>query len=116
MSRRSVRARGTRESRLRGCCCSAMPPHPLPLPTALRAGGGEPEPPCPFNRRTRIPLREGSHISPVDLADGAHRLFHPLGVGLPERLELGLVEIVDLLAEIAHRLLELVGGDRLPGF
>src|SRR5689334_13087567 len=41
--------------------------------------------------------------SPVHLADLAHCVLDPFGVGIPERLELGLIEISEVLAEIGQR-------------
>src|SRR5687768_1432303 len=49
----------------------------------------------------------------VELADRSHCVFDALGIGVPERLELGLIQIGDVLAEIGHGLLELVFCRRL---
>src|SRR5262245_5576340 len=86
-------------------------PTPSPSPPLARARGGRgAAPPCaPYIERkaarvTSVALKK----SPVHLADLAHRVLDPLGVGVPERLELGLVEIGEVLAEILERV-----GERL---
>ena len=40
---------------------------------------------------------------PLHPSDRPHRVFDALGVGLPEGAELGLIEIVDVLADVCHR-------------
>src|SRR5712691_11589487 len=55
-----------------------------------------------------MPVAPANAASSLHLADAAHRVFDALGVGVPERLELGLIEIGNVLAEIFHGLLEFV--------
>src|SRR5262245_33435007 len=61
------------------------------------------------------PYKTALKSSAVRLADLAHSFLDPLGISVPERLERGLVEIGDVLAEIFHRLIERVGGGGLLG-
>src|SRR5262245_54180216 len=80
-----------------------LPPSPSP-PLARARGGRGAAPLCvPYiESKAAVSL----NTSPVHLADLAHRVLDPLGVGVPERLEFRLVEIGEVLAEILERIRE----------
>src|SRR5262249_2419695 len=102
-SRRSLHARETRLSRWRGSRSTALPLPPTPPHRASRARRGEPAARSAA-RLNRSGLGETvEKVLPLHFADLVHGLLDPLGIGVPERLELGLIKIGEILTQVGER-------------
>src|SRR5438105_9690536 len=73
--------------------------------SAHRAAAAEAALPVTNSRR--------SNMSALHLADGLHRSFDAFGVGVPERLEVGLIHVGDDIADVRDGRPELLALDDL---
>src|SRR5438552_3688387 len=87
---------------------ASVPNGKSPLTARMSAPATTNAPPATWSLRRvmgcpRLPVDRG-RLSVSHLADLVHGVFHACRVGIPEGLELGLIEIGDVLAEILHGL------------